>query len=201
MSLSHTFIDRPIFATVISVFITLIGLGALLVLPVAQYPEIVPPTVQMTTIYPGASAEMFPKRLRLPLEQEINGVENMLYMSSQSTGDGKLTITVTFRIGTDLNVAQMLTQNRVPGPLPRLPEDVQRLGVKSANRHRTFLIAVHLYLAERLHAICSICLTTRRSISVICWRSSRVLATFNFQAAANMPCAYGSTLTRPPPVT
>lgn len=145
MSLSHTFIDRPIFATVLSVFVTLIGLGALLVLPVAQYPEIVPPTVQITTTYPGASAETVSRTVATPLEQEINGVENMLYISSQSTGDGKLTVTVTFRIGTDLNVAQMLTQNRVQDALPRLPEDVQRLGVEVRKSTPNILIAVHLY--------------------------------------------------------
>src|SRR6266481_1211468 len=103
MRLAHTFIDRPILATVLSVFVTLVGLGAL----------VMPPTVQITTVYPGASAETVARTVATPLEQQINGVESMLYMNSQSTGDGKLTITVTFRIGTDLNVAQMLTQNRV----------------------------------------------------------------------------------------
>ena len=130
MRFTHLFINRPILATVVSVFITLIGLGAMFVLPVARYPEIVPPTVQVTTVYPGASAEVVAQTVATPLEQQINGVENMLYMSSQSTGDGKLTITVTFSIGTDLNVAQMLTQNRVQDALPRLPDDVQRLGVQ-----------------------------------------------------------------------
>ena len=134
-----------IFATVLSVFVTLIGLGALAILPVAQYPEIVPPTVQVTTVYPGASAETVARTVATPLEQEINGVENMIYMSSQSTGDGKLTITVTFRIGTDLNVAQMLTQNRVQDALPRLPEDVQRLGVQVRKATPNILLAVHLY--------------------------------------------------------
>jgi len=145
MRFTHTFIDHPILATVVSVFVTLIGLGALVILPVAQYPEIVPPTVQITTTYPGASADVVSKTVATPLEQEINGVEDMLYMSSQSTGDGKLTITVTFRIGTDLNVAQMLTQNRVQDALPRLPEDVQRLGVQVRKATPNILLAVHLY--------------------------------------------------------
>ncbi|MGB0057029.1 MAG: efflux RND transporter permease subunit, partial [Methyloceanibacter sp.] len=144
MRLAHTFIDRPILATVLSVFVTLIGLGALVILPVAQYPEIVPPTVQITTTYPGASAETVARTVATPLEQQINGVENMLYMSSQSTGDGKLTVTVTFQIGTDLNVAQMLTQNRVQDALPRLPEDVQRLGVQVRKSTPNILLAVHL---------------------------------------------------------
>src|ERR1700726_2321500 len=145
MRLAHTFIDRPILATVLSVFVTLVGLGALAILPVAQYPEIVPPTVQITTVYPGASADTVSRTVATPLEQQINGVENMLYMSSQSTGDGRLTITVTFRIGTDLNVAQMLTQNRVEDALPRLPEDVQRLGVQVRKSTPNILLAVHLY--------------------------------------------------------
>ena len=149
MRLSHFFIDQPIFATVLSVFVTLIGLGALVILPVAQYPEIVPPTVQVTTVYPGASAETVSRTVATPLEQQINGVENMLYMGSQSTGDGKLTITVTFRIGTDLNVAQMLTQNRVQDALPRLPEDVQRLGVQVRKATPNILLAVHLYSPDR----------------------------------------------------
>ncbi len=144
MRLTHVFIDRPILATVLSVFLTLIGLGALFTLPIAQYPEIVPPTVQITTTYPGASAETVAKTVATPLEQEVNGVENMLYMSSQSTGDGKLTLTVTFQIGTDLNVAQMLTQNRVEDALPRLPDDVQRLGVQVRKSTPNILLAAHL---------------------------------------------------------
>src|SRR6202140_577171 len=146
--MSHSFIDRPIFATVLSVFLTLIGLGALAILPISQYPEIVPPTVQITTTYPGASAETVARTVATPLEQQINGVESMLYMNSQSTGDGKLTITVTFHIGTDLNVAQMLTQNRVQDALPRLPADVQRLGVQVRKSTPTILLAVHLYAPD-----------------------------------------------------
>jgi HAE1 family hydrophobic/amphiphilic exporter-1 len=144
MRIAHIFIDRPIFATVLSIFVTLIGLGALAILPVAQYPEIVPPTVQITTVYPGASADTVARTVATPLEQQINGVENMIYMNSQATGDGKLTLTVTFRIGTDLNVAQMLTQNRVQDALPRLPEDVQRLGVQVRKSTPNILLAVHL---------------------------------------------------------
>lgn len=145
MRLSHFFIDRPRFAIVLSCFIMLLGLGALAVLPIAQYPEVVPPTVQVTASYPGASAETVARTVATPLEQQINGVENMLYLSSQATGDGNLTITVTFRIGTDLNVAQMLTQNRVEDALPRLPEDVQHLGVNVRKTTPSILLAVHVF--------------------------------------------------------
>jgi hydrophobe/amphiphile efflux-1 (HAE1) family protein/NodT family efflux transporter outer membrane factor (OMF) lipoprotein len=149
MRLAHFFIEHPRFATVLSTFVTLLGLGALAVLPVAQYPQIVPPTVQITTVYPGASADTVARTVATPLEQQINGVENMLYMGSQSTGDGKLTITVTFRIGTDLNVAQMLTQNRVEDALARLPEDVQRLGVQVRKATPNILLAIHLYSPDK----------------------------------------------------
>src|SRR5260370_13678311 len=128
MRLTHFFIDRPRFAVVLSTFVTLLGIGALAVLPVAQCPEVVPPTVQITTSYPGASAETIARTVATPLEQQINGVENMLYLNSQPTGCANLTITVTFRIGTDLNVSQIVTQNRVQHAIPRLPDYVQRLG-------------------------------------------------------------------------
>src|SRR5258705_4625934 len=145
MNLAHFFIDHPRFAAVLSIFVTVFGVAALRILPVAQYPAIVPPTVQVTTAYPGASAETIARTVATPLEQQINGVENMLYLSSQSTGDGNLTITVTFRVGTDLNVAQMLTQNRVQDALPRLPEDVQRLGVQVRKATPSILLAIHVY--------------------------------------------------------
>ena len=149
MRLAHFFIERPRFATVLSTFVTLFGLGALTILPVARYPEIVPPTVQVTASYPGASADTVARTVATPLEQEINGVENMLYMSSQSTGDGNLTITATFEIGTDINVALNLTQNRVQDALSRLPEDVQRLGVQVRKAIPTILLAVHLYSPDK----------------------------------------------------
>jgi hydrophobe/amphiphile efflux-1 (HAE1) family protein len=151
MRLAHFFIDRPRFATVLSAFVTLLGLGALAALPVAQYPEVVPPTVQITTSFPGASAETVSRTVATPLEQSINGVENMLYMSSQSTGDGNLTITVTFRIGTDLNVAQMLTQNRVQDVLSRLPVEVQNLGVQVRKSTPTILLAIQFYSPDKSH--------------------------------------------------
>ena len=150
MRLTHFFIDRPRFATVLSIFVTLLGLGALAILPVAQYPEIVPPTVKVTTSYPGASAETVARTVATPLEQEINGVENMLYMNSQSTGDGNLTITVTFAIGTDLNVAQMLTQNRVQDRTDRACQRTSSAwACRSARRYPASFLAIHLYSPDK----------------------------------------------------
>jgi hydrophobe/amphiphile efflux-1 (HAE1) family protein len=145
MSLSHFFIDHPRFAAVINIFIIIFGFAALAYLPVAQYPNIVPPTVQITTAYPGASAETIARTVATPLEQAINGVENMDYISSQSTSNGLLTITVTFKIGTDMNVALMLTQNRVQDTLSRLPVDVQLQGVQVKKTIPAYLLGIHPY--------------------------------------------------------
>ena len=144
MKLTHFFIDHPIFATVVSLFITIVGGVAYLSLPVSQYPEIAPPTIQITATYPGASAEVVSDTVATPLEQQINGVENMLYMSSQATGDGHLALTVTFKLGTNLDTAQVLTQNRVAIAQPRLPDAVQRLGVtvKKASPDLMMVIAL-----------------------------------------------------------
>src|ERR1700753_2341677 len=113
MKLSHFFIEHPRFAAVISIFITVFGLAAMALLPVAQYPNIVPPTIQITTTYPGASAETIARTVATPLEQAINGVEGMNYITSQSTGNGQISITVIFKVGTNANTALLLTQSRV----------------------------------------------------------------------------------------
>lgn len=145
MRLSHIFIARPIFAGVIAVIITIVGAIAFFGLPVSQYPDVVPPTITVSTSYPGASAETVADTVAAPLEQEINGVDDMLYISSQSTGDGRLTVTVTFKLGTDLDQAQVLVQNRVALAEPRLPEEVRRLGVVVRKTSPSWLMAVNVY--------------------------------------------------------
>src|SRR5215470_7337097 len=145
MKLSHFFIDHPRFAAVVSIFIVVFGLAAAAFLPVAQYPNIVPPTVQITASYPGASADTVARTVATPLEQAINGVENMDYISSQSTGNGQLNITVIFKIGTDINTALMLTHNRVQDTLSRLPQEVQLQSVQVKKTIPALLLGVHPY--------------------------------------------------------
>jgi len=144
MRLSRFFITRPIFSAALAIVITIVGAISYFALPVAQYPDIIPPTVVVSATYPGASAETVAQTVAAPIEQEINGVENMLYQSSQSTADGKLSISITFRVGTDLDAAQMLVQNRVATAVPRLPEEVQRLGVTTRKSSPSALMAINL---------------------------------------------------------
>jgi HAE1 family hydrophobic/amphiphilic exporter-1 len=144
MRFPHFFIERPIFAVVLSVLIVIVGAIAYPSLPVAQYPEIAPPTVVVTASYPGASAETLAQTVATPLEESINGVEHMIYMSSSSTGDGNVSITVTFAQGTDVNQAQVLVQNRVATAEPRLPEQVRLIGVTVRKNSPDLLMAVTL---------------------------------------------------------
>ncbi|MGC8120679.1 efflux RND transporter permease subunit [Marinobacter sp. VGCF2001] len=144
MKFPHFFIDRPIFAAMLSLIILIGGGISLFQLPVSEYPEVVPPTVVVTANYPGANPKVIAETVASPIEDEINGVENMLYMSSQATADGRMTLTVTFALGTDLDKAQVQVQNRVDIALPRLPEEVQRLGVVTEKSSPNLSMVVHL---------------------------------------------------------
>lgn len=144
MRFSHFFIARPIFAVVVSLFITIIGAIAYAGLPVTQFPEIVPPTITVTTSFPGASAETVADTVAAVIEQEVNGVDGMLYMYSNSTSDGAMSLTVTFDIGTDIDQAQVQVQNRIATAEPRLPEEVRRVGVLTRKNNPDQLLAVHL---------------------------------------------------------
>ncbi|WP_063552363.1 multidrug efflux RND transporter permease subunit CeoB [Burkholderia territorii] len=144
MNISKFFIDRPIFAGVLSVIILLGGVIAMFLLPISEYPEVVPPSVIVKAQYPGANPKVIAETVASPLEEQINGVEDMLYMQSQANSDGNMTITVTFKLGTDPDKATQLVQNRVNQALPRLPEDVQRLGITTVKSSPTLTMVVHL---------------------------------------------------------
>src|ERR1700761_5928818 len=145
MNFSHFFIRRPIFAGVLSILIFLVGLLALFKLPIAEYPEVVPPTVVVRAEYPGANPKTIAETVASPLEQSVNGVENSLYMFSQATPDGVMTLTVTFALGTDVDKAQVQVQNRVSQALPKLPQEVQRLGVVTNKSSPDITLAVFVY--------------------------------------------------------
>jgi len=149
MRISHFFIDRPIFAAVVSIVFVILGAVSFGRLPVAQYPEIAPPVINVTGQYPGASAEVVASTVVAPLEQQINGVENMLYISSNSTGDGRFSISVTFDLGTNLDIAQVQVQNRVAIAQPRLPADVRNIGVTVAKASPDLMMVVHLYSPDK----------------------------------------------------
>src|SRR5215831_12989250 len=144
MKFSHFFIGRPIFAAVLSIVIVVIGGLAVFQLPIAQFPDIVPPTVIVSARYPGANPQVVADTVAAPIEQEVNGVENMLYMSAQCAADGSMTLTLTFKLGTDVDKAQVQVQNRVSVAEPKLPEEVRRLGVTTAKRSPDITLVVNL---------------------------------------------------------
>src|SRR5262245_13054834 len=143
--ISRFFIDRPIFAAVLSIVITLAGLISLLVLPLAQFPQVTPPTVQVTCTYPGASAKEVADSVAAPIEQQVNGVEGIMYMTSQSGNDGSYNLTVTFQQGIDINMAQVLVQNRVNLAVPLLPEVIRQTGVTTRKRSPDILMWLAIY--------------------------------------------------------
>ena len=151
MRFAHFFVDRPIFASVLSIVTVIVGAIAFTALPVSEYPEIAPPNIVVRASYPGADAETVAATVATPLEQEINGVEDMLYMSSYSTSDGAMQLTVTFRAGTNLDIAQVLVQNRVAIATPRLPEEVRRLGVTTRKSSPDLMMVVHMLSPDQTH--------------------------------------------------
>src|SRR4249920_3383375 len=144
MKFSHFFIRRPVFAGVLSIIIFLVGLIAMWRLPISEYPDVVPPTVVVQATYPGANPKTISETVAAPLEQAINGVEDSLYMFSQSTTDGVMSLTVTFKLGTDIDKAQVQVQNRVAQALPKLPEEVRQLGVTTTKQSPDLTMVVHL---------------------------------------------------------
>src|SRR5213595_2961723 len=146
---SHFFIERPIFAAVLSMVITLAGAVAAFTLPVAQYPQITPPSIMVSCNYPGADARVVAESVAAPIEQQVNGVEDMMYMVSQSNNDGSYTLTVTFKPGVNLNFAQVLVQNRINLALPLLPDVVKQAGVTTRKRNPDILLVIGVFSPKR----------------------------------------------------
>src|SRR5262249_883547 len=149
MRISHFFIGRPIFAAVVSVIFVILGGVAFLLLPVAQYPEIAPPIINLSGQYPRRGARVVASTGDTPLEQQNNSVENMLYMSSNSTADGRFSIQISFDLGTNLDIAQVQVQNRVAIAQPRLPSDVRNIGVTVSKASPDLMMVVHLYSPDK----------------------------------------------------
>ena len=200
MNMSSFFIDRPIFASVIALFITLLGAFAYPALPLAQYPEIAPPSVAVTAAFPGASAETMAETIAAPIEQEINGVEGMLYMRSNSS-QGLTAITVTFQPGTDIDTAQVLVQNRVALAEPRLPDQVRQIGVTVNKQSTDFLMVAAMTSTDpsRRHRLCRQLrqFDHPRPAAAACPAS----APCRCSAAAITRCGSGSIRMRPPRAT
>jgi len=201
---SRFFIDRPIFASVLSIVITLTGGIAMFALPVTQYPEITPPTVEVSAVYPGANAKVVADTIAAPIEQEVNGVEDMMYMSSQCTNDGTYSLTVTFRPGTDLNLAQVLVQNKVNIAQARVPDLVKRRGVTVKKKSPSTLMIINLYSPDesrdslylsnyatiqlrdelsRLHGVGDITFLGRRDYSMRIWLDPNKMSDRNLTAS------------------
>ena len=144
MKFAHFFISRPIFAIVLSLVLLILGGLAYSTLPVASYPEIAPPTVVVTAVYPGANPQTLADTVATPIEEQVNGVENMLYMNSQSASDGTMTLTITFKLGTNLDIAQVLVQNRVAIATPQLPEEVRNVGVTVQKQSPNIMLVINL---------------------------------------------------------
>src|SRR3984885_14785447 len=201
--ISHFFIDRPIFAAVLSIVLVLAGIVAFRALPVEQYPNVTPPTVQVTALYPGANAQTVRDVVAAPIEEQVSGVEGMMYMSSQSTNDGAYTLTVTFRMGTDSDMAQVLVQNRVSLALPVIPQLVQNEGINVRKMSPNTLMIVNLvspdnrydsiflsnyatiYLKDelgRLPGVAGITYLGQRDYSLRAWLDPDKLASLNLTA-------------------
>src|SRR5258708_4405693 len=178
MNISRFFIDRPIFAGVLSVLIFVAGLLALRVMPISEYPEVVPPSVVVRAQYPGANPKVIAETVATPIEEAVNGVEGMLYMGSQATTDGQMTLTVTFRLGTDPDKAQQLVQNRVSQAEARLPEEVRRLGITTVKRSPDLTMVVHLLSPNIRHDT-----TYLRNYALLNWkdRLARIAAAGHVQ--------------------
>jgi len=165
VGIGHFFVDRPIFASVVSIVLMIVGVVGLLSLPIAQFPEIAPPTINISAQYPGANAETIAETVATPIEQQVNGVEGMIYMTSQATGDGALSITATFAPGTDQDIAQVQVQNRVAQADPRLPEAVRRNGVQVNKRSSDFLMVVSLLSPD--NSLDTIYMSNYASVNVV----------------------------------
>src|SRR6516165_3559216 len=197
---SRFFINRPIFASVLSIVIVLAGSIALATLPIAQYPEIAPPTVEVSAYYPGANAQVVADTVAAPIEQQVNGVEGMMYMSSQCTNDGNYTLTVTFQPGSDLNIAQVLVQNRESLAEPILPDLVKRRGISVKKKSPNVLMIINLFATDehrtnlelsnyatiqirdelsRLPGVGDITYLGQRDYSMRLWLDPQKLATYN----------------------